>query len=278
MRKFGSLFLFILLTSIESLIAQEWEFGFNVGAMGYMGELNRHNPLKFTDPAAAINVRYAFTPYSGLKLGLTQGSIQGADANSSQSFEKTRNLSFKSNITELSLNYEYYFFPFTPGSGKEKFTPYVFIGFAGLLFEPIAEYNGITYKLRELGTEGQGTSFNKDSKYNNIEMSVPFGIGAKYNFVDNFNLGFELGYRNSFTDYIDDISKNYADKTILANTNGAISAILSDRSGEINNGVNLGEAYTQRGDASRRDFYMFAGLTISYTLTPIKCPKITSYR
>ena len=85
-------------------------FGMNVGSMGYIGDLNRNNPLKFTNPGVSVNVRYAFTPFSGLKLGLTQGSIQANDANSTQAFEKARNLSFSSNITELSLNYEYYFF------------------------------------------------------------------------------------------------------------------------------------------------------------------------
>lgn len=278
MRIIGRSIVLFLLLSTQSLMAQEWEFGFNVGGMGYMGELNRHNPLKITDPALSLNVRYAFTPFSGLKLSVTQGSVQGNDANSTQSFEKSRNLSFKSNITELALNYEYYFFPFTPGSGKERFTPYVFFGIAGFMFDPTAEYNGKTYNLRELGTEGQGTALNKTAKYSNINMAVPFGIGMKYNFIDNFNLGVELGYRNTFTDYLDDISTVYVDKTALASTNGQLAADLSDRSGEINNGINLGEAYTQRGDASRRDFYMFAGLTITYTLTPIKCPKISNYR
>ncbi len=259
-------------------MAQEWEFGLNVGGMGYIGDLNRHNPLKFTDPAASASVRYAFTPYSGLKLSFTQGAVQASDANSTQQFEKARNLSFKSNITEVALNYEFYFFPFTPGSGKERFTPYTFIGIAGFMFEPTAEYNGVTYNLRDIGTEGQGTSLNSSKKYTNMNYAIPFGIGMKYNFVDNFNLGLELGYRNTFTDYLDDVSKIYVDKTVLANTNGQIAAELSDRSGEINNGVDLGEAYTQRGDASRRDFYMFAGITLTYTLTPIKCPKISNYR
>jgi hypothetical protein len=120
MRIIGRSIVLFLLMSTQSVMAQEWEFGFNVGGMGYMGELNRHNPLKLTDPAVSLNVRYAFTPFSGLKLSLTQGSVQGDDANSSQSFEKARNLSFKSNITEVALNYEYYFFPFTPGSGKQN--------------------------------------------------------------------------------------------------------------------------------------------------------------
>ncbi len=268
----------VLLFCSQHLKAQEWEFGVNVGAMGYMGDLNRNNPLNFTNPGAALNIRYAFTPYSGLKLGFTVGGIKGDDANANTDFERSRNLSFKSNITELALNYEYYFFPFTPGSGKEKFTTYVFVGIAGFMFDPTAEYQGNTYKLRELGTEGQGTSINKTPKYSNMNLAVPFGVGMKYNVFDNFNFGIELGYRNTFTDYLDDVSKNYVDKTVLTNENGILAAQLSDRSGEINNGVNLGEAYTQRGDASRRDFYMFAGITISYTLTPIKCPNLSIYR
>jgi hypothetical protein len=272
------LLIFFLLMLSKFTQAQEWEIGSSLGMMGYMGDLNRNNPMKFTNLAASINVRYALTPYHGFKLGFTQGGVQAYDKDSKNAFEKARNLSFKSNITELALNYEYYFYPFTPGSGKERFTFYAFAGVAGFRFEPLAEYNGTTYKLRELGTEGQGTSFNKSAKYDNIAISIPFGVGFKYNFIDNFNLGFELGYRNTLTDYLDDVSKTYADKDVLTNSYGQISALLSDRSGEINNGIYTGETYTERGDASRRDFYMFAGITISYTFTPIKCPKISSYR
>lgn len=276
--KRGKLLLLCIFISTKIAFAQEWEIGTNVGMMGYIGDLNRNNPVKFTNLAASFSVRYALTPFHGLKLAFTQGGVQASDKDSKNDFEKARNLSFKSNITELALNYEYYFFPFQPGSGKDRFTFYSFVGIAGFRFEPLAEFNGTTYKLRELGTEGQGTSFNKSAKYDNLALAIPFGVGFKYNIVDNFNLGLELGYRNTYTDYLDDVSKVYADKDILTNTNGLISAMLSDRSGEINNGVYTGEVFTERGDASRRDFYMFTGITISYTFTPIKCPNLSIYK
>ncbi len=276
--RLGKLFVLCMLLISNAVLAQEWEVGTNVGMMGYIGDLNRNNPVKFTNAAASIHVRYAFTPFHGFKLGFTQGGVQANDKDSKIDFEKARNLSFKSNITELALNYEFYFHPFQPGSGKNRFTVYSFIGIAGFRFEPLAEYNGTTYKLRELGTEGQGTSFNNSAKYDNLALAIPFGVGFKYNIVDNFNLGVELGYRNTYTDYLDDVSKTYADKDILTNSNGLISALLSDRSGEINNGIYTGETYTERGDASRRDFYMFAGITISYTFTPIKCPNLSIYK
>lgn len=274
----GRIIILCMLMCAKSVLAQEWEVGSSIGMMGYMGDLNRNNPVKFTNAAATISLRYAVSHFHGFKLGFTQGGVQGSDKDAKTAFERERNLSFKSNISELALNYEYYFYPFQPGSGKNKYTLYTFVGIAGFRFEPLAEFNGTTYKLRELGTEGQGTSFNKSSKYDNIALAVPFGLGFKYNIVDNFNLGVELGYRNTFTDYLDDVSKVYADKDVLTNSNGLISALLSDRSGEQNNGIYTGETYTKRGDASRRDFYMFAGITISYTFTPIKCPNISIYK
>ncbi len=276
--RISKLVVLCMLLSAKLTFAQEWEVGTNIGMMGYIGDLNRNNPVKFTNVAANVNLRYAFTPFHGFKLSFTQGGVQAYDKDSKIAFERERNLSFKSNITELALNYEYYFFPFQPGSGKYRYTFYSFVGIAGFRFEPLAEYNGITYKLRELGTEGQGTSFNKSAKYDNMALAIPFGVGFKYNIIDNFNLGIELGYRNTFTDYLDDVSKVYADKDILTDNNGLISALLSDRSGEINNGVYTGEVFTERGDASRRDFYMFTGVTISYTFTPIKCPKLSIYK
>ncbi len=252
--------------------AQEWEFGLNLGAMGYIGDLNPNNPIKFTNPAFAANVRYGFTPFHGLKLGYTHGAVKADDANSNIQFNKQRNLNFRSPIRELALTYEHYFYPFFPGSEDLRFTAYVFVGLAGFQFEPETTFNGQIVQLRELGTEGQGSALNSNGKYSNISMAIPFGIGFKYNFIDNFNIGIELGYRNTFTDYLDDVSNTYVDVNQLAINNGQLAADLSDRSGEVNNGVKLGENFTQRGDASRRDFYMFTGLTISYTLTPVKCP------
>lgn len=258
--------------------AQEWEFGAWLGASGYFGDLNPTDPFKFTDPAGSLNVRYAYSPFNAFKLAFTYGRIRGNDADSKFALHRLRNLSFYSDIYEVALLYEYYFFPYYVGSGKNSFTPYVFTGLSGFKFEPKADLNGTTYKLRELGTEGQGTILNADKQYRNISMAIPFGLGIKYNFAGNFNIGLELGYRNTFTDYLDDVSKNYVDRTLLATASGQISSDLSDRSGEVNGGVYMAEPNSQRGDKSKRDFIMFTGITITYTLTPIKCPPFKELR
>jgi opacity protein-like surface antigen len=267
-----SLLLFICFAPLFSS-AQEWEFGTKAGMMGYIGDLNTQNTFKFNRPAFGIDVRYGFTPFSGLKLSFLQGSVTADDANSTIASQKLRNLNFSSSVTEIALVYDYYFWPFTPGTGKYKVSPYVYFGIAGFLFEPTTEYNGNTVKLRELGTEGQGTVLNKDAKYSNFALAIPFGIGIKYNFADNFNIGLELGYRNTFTDYLDDVSGVYVDKTQLATLSSQLASDLSDRSAEVNNGTSVAETFTMRGDDTR-------SISLSYTLTPIKCPdfKIFKYK
>ncbi len=278
MLKRFSLYLFLLLLSIQATKAQEWELGALAGASGYIGDLNPTNPIKFTNPAISFNIKYNFDPFNGLKLSFTQGEVQANDADSKSKYQQLRNLNFNSSISELALVYEFNFYEFIPGSSKHGFTPYAFFGFSGFLFNPKTEYNGQVVNLRDLGTEGQGTLLGTKKKYSNLAFAIPFGMGIKYNFASNYNIGFELGYRNTFTDYLDDVSKTYVDKTVLATTNGQIASDLSDRSGEVNSGVYIGETFSQRGDDSRRDFFMFTGITISYTFTPIKCPPFKKYR
>lgn len=265
----------IIIFCFVSVLAksQEWEFGGWVGAAGYMGDLNPNNPTKFTDLALGLNTRYAFNPYHALKLSFAYGNIQANDADSDFEQHRLRNLNFKTAITELAILYEFYFYPYWPGSGAYRFTPYVFTGVAGFQYEPKTEYNGTTYKLRELGTEGQGSYLGTPRTYTNRNLAIPFGVGIKYNFVSRFNIGLELGFRNTLTDYLDDVSKRYVDKAALATENGQIASNLSDRSGEVNNGTYIGTVGAQRGDPSKRDFYMFTGISLSYTLNPIRCPK-----
>jgi len=270
------LFLLLFCYSPQYLHAQEWEFGAFTGASGYIGDLNTRNPFKFTDQANAFFLKYNYSSLSAYKFVITQAAIQANDANSSNSSQKQRNLNFNSAITELALLYEFNFFEFIPGQRKNNFTPYAFTGISYFTFNPQTSYNGNTYNLRDLGTEGQGTSLNPAKKYGTAAIAIPFGLGLKYSFKRNFIIGFELGYRNTLTDYLDDVSGKYVNKTALTSTNGTIAAALADRSADVNSGVYIGQADLQRGDQSRRDFYMFSGITISYAFLPIKCPPFSN--
>ena len=81
--------------------------------------------------------------------------------------------------------------------------------------------------LQPLGTEGQNLSGGKP--YNLIQLAIPIGIGVKVRLPDNFDAHIEIGFRQLFTDYIDDVSGKYPDLSLF---DDELTRALSERSRE----------------------------------------------
>jgi hypothetical protein len=244
-----------------NLHAQSWEVGGTVGGAGYMGDLNQTNPVKVSGAAFGGSVKYNFNGYLSAKLNYMHGTIAGADSTSHNQQTFNRNLSFSTNLDELSGIVEFNFMKYIPSVTDNVYTPFIYVGFGVVGYKPTANYNGQTYDLRPLETEGQS------KPYPNMAFSIPYGAGIKYNFAGSWNLIADIGYRNPNTDYLDDVGRVYADKSKFSNP---IALALSDRSAE-RNGVPPNAAGTQRGDLRNRDTYLFIGFTISYTFITQKC-------
>ena len=130
------------------------------------------------------------------------------------------------------------------------------------------------HKLRPLHTEGQGyeglepgDDFNTPGKifktgktYKKVAMCIPFGFGFQKAFDSYMGIKIELGFRYTFTDYLDDVSGIYYDQILLADNNGTLAATMSGtNSGEL---TGNGEAtYTEngyrRGNPKNNDYYGF---------------------
>ena len=252
-----------LLLSFETF-AQKWEIGGMLGASNYNGDLAREIVLKETHPATGFFFRYNIGKYFSLKPSFQIGTISGDDKNFEEN--KYRNLSFKSNIAEISTVMEVNFRPFGAQVRTESFTPYIEFGLAAFHFNPKAEYNGDVFALRNLHTEGQKKA------YKLTQLSIPFGMGLKWSVNQNFTVGFEFVYRKTFTDYLDDVSTTYPDLQTQTKTYGSVSAALSDRSGEVPGVVAPMSSQTDmRGDPGLKDWYLFTMFSFSYRFTPIIC-------
>jgi len=258
MPKFAIVILLIL--SSLSLKAQTWELGGAVGASGYMGDLNPNNPLKFSGVALSGFVQRNFNGYLSAKLNYTFGQIAGADSTSSNQQFRNRNLSFKTQLQELSLIGEFNFMEYIPDVSNNRFTPFIYLGIGIVNYNPQATYMGQTYDLRPLATEGE-------TPYGKTAIAIPYGVGVKYNISGKWNINADLGYRQPNTDYLDDVSGLYPDKSKLTSP---IAVALSDRSGE-KTGVYTGVAGTQRGDLRPHDTYLFLQVGVSYTFVTDKC-------
>ena len=263
-----------------AVTAQNWEVGIFVGGSNYSGDLSP-TPIVFdeTNPAFGGLIRYNIQPYLTFKGNVYYGKISGTDENAQTEQNRRRNLSFRSNVLDIGGQFEVNILGFEPGNYERKFSPYAFAGLSVFKFDPEAYFNDEWVRLQPLGTEGQGTTqYNEREKYALTQISVPFGVGLKYNFSGNWNLGVEVGWRKTFTDYLDDVSNTYASLQVLRNQSGSLSAQLSNRSAELDGEMfpnEFDEEYDTyyRGNPTNMDWYIFPGLTLSYTIIPKECFK-----
>lgn len=286
-------FIVLVFITLPSLVsAQRWkrqryEFSMGLGVSNFLGELGGANQigthyfrdLEFSQTrlAAAIGLRYKLSNYFAVKTHLTYGRVSGDDKLTTEKFRHTRNINFFSDIYEWNLNFEGAFQQEQIGhryrlkkvrglKGYELYT-YLFAGVGVFYFNPKAEFQGQTYKLRDYHTEGQSYVPTRKN-YSVFQLCIPLGIGFKYTIDRQWGLGLEFGIRKTFTDYIDDCSTTYIDLSQYQSGDqydvGQFLANPSDRSDP--EAAKITAPGQQRGDPRYKDSYMFAIFSVNYKI------------
>lgn len=253
--------------------SQYHEVGAMVGTSYYVGELNPALSLPGEySLGGGLIYRYNFNDRVAFKGSILYGRVHGDDADSDVDWNKNRNLQFRSDIFEFSGQIEINFLTYEIGDEKRPSSPYLFAGLSIFKYTPQAEFNDRWVDLQPLGTEGQGIEGFED-RYTLTQVSIPLGIGYKFNIWRSIGGAVEWGIRRTFTDYIDDVSTTYVDPILLAEENGPLAAALADRTLEPL-GPEAGNAGYQRGEPNLNDWYIFTGVMITYKIGQprIKCP------
>lgn len=248
------------------------DYGFGLGVSNYLGEMGGKDKarrdflwdMKLGQTRWAMGgfVRYRFNDLIAVHGSLNYGRIQGSDALSTNRGRRGRNLSFRNDLLELGARADIYVYRINDvgrtGRYRLDFRSYIFGGIAGVLHSPKALYNTEWVKLRPLQTEGVS--------YGKVTMAIPYGLGFYFTQKKKYRFGFEMGWRLTFTDYLDDVSGVYADPSSLSS---AEAIALANRRDELGTdpSVPLPDNYTpgsKRGDPSHNDTYFFAMFTYSY--------------
>jgi uncharacterized protein DUF6089 len=270
-----SIFFFTTNIYAQEPIVQEGEFGIGIGAAHYFGDLNTRARVNRPKIAAGIFFRKNFGNYIAARIVANYAQLGYSDIyNTHNEYMLRRNLSFNTNVWELSLRGDFNFFRFLPGDPEFNFTPYVSLGVGVFSYDPYAYLQGQKYFLRPLGTEGQGSSLYPDRKpYSSMAICFPVGVGIKYAFNERFNIGLEITHRFTTTDYLDDVSKTYVDPAVfppLPDGSPSPAFLLSDRSYEL--GTPIGIKGRQRGVETNKDQFITAMIYFSFNLQSYKCP------
>ncbi len=262
MRKLFALVLLLLFTAVSKSQVQIGVFG---GASNYLGDMTEK---LYQNPGVALgfNLGYQLTDRINLRGGFTYAKVKAADSLNTQQDIVLRNLSFQTSITELSVVGEFNTFDLN----IKAWTPYLFGGLAVYHFNPYTfNQQGLKVFLQPLGTEGQGLPGYPQTKlYSRAQLAIPFGGGFKYNISDKVRIALEVGLRKLFTDYLDDVSGNYADPNELMAERGQPSVDLSYREDELPSGdLNYPVKGETRGSPKYKDYYYFSGLHLTYVLS-----------
>jgi hypothetical protein len=169
----------------------------------YLGELNNKKGFQQGLSNLNLGVECRLLTRWAARAEFVYYNISGSDTYAEDSsFNKQRNLSFRSNNFEGQLGALYYFKPYNKiYHQRRKFEPYAHVAVGVTTVNPKAQLDGKWEALRPLATEG--------TTYKGTAIVIPFGVGVKARINEFINLVGEVGYRYAFTDRLDDVSENY---------------------------------------------------------------------
>jgi hypothetical protein len=182
----GSRFCLVLLALLllgRVGMAQKIEIGASAGGLNYKGDISPALNPRFFRPGGSLFFRYNATRSVTFRAEMLLGSITGNDAYSKDPFQKARNLSFRTKLSEASLVTEYNFLNYQDRRFALNWTPYLFAGIGYSRFNPDP-------RTADYPTQG---------------WVIPYGVGVKYQINRPWNIGLEFGTRKTFTDNLDNL-------------------------------------------------------------------------
>lgn len=254
-----------------------WEAGVSIGLMNGMTDVgekkgNGWSPAYYHWLSSQFNKSmYVGILYKNTlegRIEITKGNIAGKDANSNSAWIRSRNLSYKSKIFEAAFIGAFHPLMLRNTETLPLLSPYIMAGVGIFSFYPRTLYNGEWLPLRQMNTEGQTSKeYSARKQYNLRAISVPVGLGVKYELNAKYNIRLEGLYRFTSSDYLDDASTIYVDRSVFPTD---VQRILAHRYNELN--PQLDRTGMARGNANNKDGFYTFNLKVGYVIGRKRIP------
>lgn len=285
MKKLLYLALFVFLsTSVSS--QYNWEYGIKLGGSNYLGDIGGKEQLRRdfvwdmhmnqTNVAVGAYGRYKFSKRMAISANMDYLQINDSDSETTNPARRARNMNFRNRMFEFGFRGELTIFYDNDVGGKGYYNPdfklYAFGGLSvyrhnpqGQIFsEGELRYDGEWFDLRPWQIEGV--------EYGKFGLAIPAGLGMYFTFDKTWRFGWELSWRTTFTDYLDDVSTTYVDPTTLddlaqefaSQTYSALIIAIGtpELSGSVYDHQYVDGFATKRGDPTHNDSYITSQFVI----------------
>ena len=162
--------------------AQKIEVGGGVGGILYKGDVSPALNPRFYRPAANLFFRYNASRSFSMRAGVGIGGFGATDRISRDPLLRARGYSFRSSLSEATVDLQYNFLNYKLTPKAKNWTPYIFGGVGLCSFRnPVVRARGI--------------------------INFPLGVGVKYEINRPWSVGFEFGTRFTKNDYLDGLGE-----------------------------------------------------------------------
>ena len=279
--------LIVSFCSSDAFAQYRFEYGGSVGIANYLGEMGGMNDpakrfvsdmkMEATRQAASGFIRHKFHPNLYGKAEFMYLRILGDDKLSPYLPRNARNLSFRNDMFDLNFQGQLVFYENTDLVSDYRFRlafrAYVGVGVGAFYSNPKAKYNGSYVALRPLKTEGVS--------YSPVGITIPATMGFHFTYRKKHRFGWELNWRTTFTDYLDDVSSSWGDPANMSATGAALSNRTPELDptqfppGFLNNfGFRPENKSNMRGDKTHKDSY----ITMNFSYSRVIRGKSSFYR
>ncbi len=180
----------------QELPAYKFDFGGQLGMSGYLGDANGSSIFKHPGFGAGVSFRYLPNYRMALRGVLGVMGLSGNTADFDNVLPADAQYKFSSTVVDLSVRYEFNFFPYGIGEtykNLRRWSPYLALGL--------------------------GASFASCDGKTAFAPTLPMAVGVKYKLKERLNLGIEFSMTKVFGDKIDQIDDPYMiESSFIKNT------------------------------------------------------------
>jgi hypothetical protein len=204
---------------------QTTELGVQIAAATYWGDVERVNYSKSVTPVAGILGRYNFNKRLAVRGQLFTGNLKAegffSNANINQSGlravpeeypnDKTYAYNFTRSFQSVEALFEFNFRDYKLGSTKkETFTPFVEVGLGGFFSRALRIGSYILQPYETAPGSGlyqpyTDANLNKTNGLDITTVTIPVGMGIKFNLTKRLGGVAEVVVRKTFSDNIDNL-------------------------------------------------------------------------
>jgi len=176
-----SILILLLFISIAAYSQRKSDIGLFGGTSYYMGDLNPSKHFRTPGYAFGPIFRYNFEPRNSLRISAIYHTLKANTVGYGDPFVESLGSDFDAPFLDLAANYEFNFIPYKTANRKLKQSLYL--------------------------SAGLGYHISRSPETRN-HITIPFGIGYKFNVTKKMSAGAEVSVRKTFSDDAIDGQRN----------------------------------------------------------------------